>query len=80
MPEKGSIHFDYWKGTAAELAASNFLAVYPVTGWWKERSYLGWAESTCHFSLIVSIETETEEVDLYTPVATQIGIPIAVGF
>lgn len=76
---KGSIHSDYWKGTAAELAASNFLAVYPVTGWWKERSYLGKAESLCRFSLIVSIETEAEEVDLYTPVATQIGIPVAIG-
>lgn len=75
---KGSVHSDYWKGTAAELAASNFLAVYPVTGWWKERSYLGKAESRCRFSLIVSIETEAEEVDLYTPVATQIGIPVAV--
>ena len=75
---KGSVHSDYWKGTAAELAASNFLAVYPVTGWWKERSYLGKAESGCRFSLIVSIETEAEEVDLYSPVATQIGIPVAV--
>jgi hypothetical protein len=27
---------------------------------------------------IVSIETEAEEVDVYTSVATQIGIPVAV--
>ena len=25
------------RGTAADLAASGFIAVYPITGWWRER-------------------------------------------
>ena len=73
---KGSIHSDYWKGSAADLATSGVLAVFPKTGWWKERNYLGMAESTCRYSLIVSISTPTETIDLYTPVAQQVGVHI----
>src|SRR3712207_7795828 len=32
----GSIHADIWEGTAADLANRGAIAVYPVTGWWKE--------------------------------------------
>ncbi len=34
---RGSIHSDAWTGTAAQLASSNLLVVYPVTGWWRYR-------------------------------------------
>lgn len=79
--DKGSIHSDIWQGTAAELAASDAIAVYPVIGWWRERSYLGhWGKST-RYSLVVSITTVSEEVDIYTPIATKLGItiPVTVG-
>ena len=33
----GSLHTDIWTGTAADLAQRGAIAVYPVTGWWKER-------------------------------------------
>jgi hypothetical protein len=33
LRKKGSIHSDVWEGTAAELAASGIIAVYPITGW-----------------------------------------------
>src|SRR5450759_2298191 len=36
----GSLHSDYWRGAAAELAGRDAIAVYPVTGWWKEKPYL----------------------------------------
>jgi hypothetical protein len=72
--DTGSIHSDIWKGSAAALADSNLVAIYPVIGWWRERPHLGkWNKST-RYSLIISIETPDEEVDIYTPVATQIGI------
>jgi len=32
----GSIHSDYWRGTAADLAQRSAIGVYPVGGWWKE--------------------------------------------
>ncbi|MDX9972561.1 MAG: S8 family serine peptidase [FCB group bacterium] len=74
----GSIHSDIWRGTAAELATSNLIAVYPATGWWRERPHLERWESRCRYSLIVSIQTPEQEVDIYTPVAVQLGIPVPI--
>ena len=74
----GSIHSDIWKGSAADLAASNRIAVYPVIGWWRERKSQGRLERQSHYALIVSIRTPSEDVDIYTPVAVQIGIPIQI--
>ncbi|MFA5159746.1 MAG: S8 family peptidase [Candidatus Omnitrophota bacterium] len=72
--DKGSIHSDVWKGSAAELADSGSVVVYPVIGWWRERHYLNCWNKKCRYTLIVSIFTPAEQVDIYTPVAAQIGI------
>ena len=74
----GSVHSDIWEGTALELAESKFIAVHPATGWWKERHYLSCWNKQCRYSLIVSIHTPMETVDIYTEVVTQIGIQIPV--
>lgn len=76
---RGSIHSDLWRGSAADLATSRLLAVFPKSGWWKERVHLRKAGSTCRYSLVVSISTPTEEIDIYTPVAQQVGITIGAG-
>jgi hypothetical protein len=76
--DRGSIHSDVWQGTAAELAASNIIAVYPVVGWWRERSHLGRWNHKARYSLIVSITTPAEDVDIYVPVANKIGIIVPV--
>jgi len=70
----GSIHSDIWQGTAADLATSNLIAVYPAVGWWRERYHLKRWNKRCRYSLIVSINTAEQEVDIYTPVAIQVGI------
>ncbi len=77
---KGSIHSDLWQGSAAELADSHFMAVYPIIGWWRERHHLGRWDRRTRYAFVVSISTPEEEVDVYTPVANQVGItvPIAV--
>ena len=75
---KGSIHSDIWMGTAAELASSEAVAVYPIIGWWRERSYLGFAEKKARYSLVVSISTPEETVDIFTPVAVKVGITVPV--
>lgn len=75
---KGSIHSDIWQGTAAELAASNQIAITPTIGWWRERAYLDKWNRQARYALVVSIVTPEQNVDLYTPVATQIGIPMTV--
>lgn len=74
----GSVHSDVWRGTAADLASRGHIAVYPTMGWWNKRPNLEAWGRTARYSLIVSIATPEVEVDLYTPVATQIGIPIVV--
>jgi hypothetical protein len=50
--------------------------VFPVTGWWKERPHLQRWNRTARYALVITLETEATEIDLYTPIATQIGIPV----
>jgi hypothetical protein len=76
----GSIHSDFILCSAVDLCNRNFVAVYPVGGWWKERPYLNKTDNKVKYSLIVSIETPREDVDLYTPIINQVSssIPIAI--
>jgi hypothetical protein len=74
----GSIHSDLWQGSAADLSSSNIIAVYPTVGWWRERHYLNRWNKRCRYSLIVSIQSPREDVDIYTPVSVQLRIPIEV--
>jgi len=66
----GSLHSDWWTGTAAEPARSGNIIVYPVSGWWRERKHLGRYDQPARYSLIVSIRTR--KTDIYTPI-TNVG-------
>ncbi len=76
----GSIHSDIWEGTAADLSQSNYIAVYPISGWWKEKNKLEKYNNKIRYSLIVSLETPNQEIDLYTPIITEIKnkVPIEI--
>lgn len=76
----GSVHSDSWTGTAAQLAACNLLAVYPIIGWWRQRTHLNKIETSTRYSLIVTLETPVTDIELYTPVevAIQNIIPIPI--
>ena len=74
---KGSVHSDVWTGTAAQLALTETIAVYPVTGWWKERPNLGRWTRSARYSLIISLETDAVQADLYTPIASQVSVATA---
>ena len=76
MRTRGSVHSDWWTGTAAQAASCGKLAVFPVTGWWRERNHLGKYDRDARYSLIVTIHTPEQTVDLYTPIAQQVGIVI----
>jgi hypothetical protein len=76
--DKGSIHSDIWQGTAAELADSNKIVIYPGIGWWRERKRLGKYNNKTRYSLVVSITTTAEDIDIYTPVLTQIEVPVSI--
>ena len=73
---KGSIHSDIWVGTAADLAERGVVGIYPVSGWWKDQPKRDRSNFGARYALALSIETEAQEVDIWTPVAQQIGIPI----
>jgi hypothetical protein len=74
----GSIHSDFWEGTATELATCHHVAIYPVTGWWKERKYLEMVEHSTRYSLIISLETPKQDVELYTTVTNIIENPVRI--
>jgi hypothetical protein len=76
LRHKGSIHSDTWTGTAAELAQCGMIAVFPVSGWWRERKHLECWNRKARYSLIVTLETP--ETDVYTPIANQIAISVPV--
>ena len=78
----GSIHSDFIKTSAVELCNANYVAVYPVVGWWRERSHLGKCNDSVRYSLVVSLSTPNIEIDLYTPIvrpceilSVNIGLP-----
>lgn len=70
----GSIHSDEWTGTASELSVCNHIAVYPVTGWWRERPHLKRWSRSARYALIVTLKTARTEVDLYTPIRAQVEV------
>ena len=76
----GSLHADIWEGTASELALRGCVAVFPVSGWWKDRKDRDHSDRGAHYALVASIESPTEDVDLWTPVATELGVPIEVEY
>ena len=75
---RGSLHQDVWKGTAAELASRGFIAIYPSAGWWRTRPALERYSLPARYSLVVSIQTQQTEVDLYAAVAQKIAVEKAV--
>lgn len=74
----GSVSSDYMEMTAAELAECNHIAVYPIIGWWRERKHLGNVEKQTRYSLIISLDTPAQDVELYTTVKNMIEVPIEI--
>lgn len=70
----GSIHSDTWKGPAITLAEKELIAVFPTVGWWKERQHLRRYDTQTRYSLIVSIKTPPETIDIYNSIAVPIPI------
>jgi hypothetical protein len=74
----GSLHQDIWDTSGAELAETSNLAVYPVGGWWKNNKNRDRVDQAVRYALVVSIKTEETGVDLYTPVANLLHIPVEI--
>lgn len=65
--------------TAAQLASSNLIGIYPVGGWWRYRKDRDVVEKRARYSLIVSISTTDTSVDLYGIVENEINVRVKTG-
>ena len=74
----GSLHSDIWVGTAVDLAERGVIGIYPVSGWWKDQPKRDRGGKGVPYALVVSIETEASDADIWTPVANQVGVPVVV--
>jgi hypothetical protein len=72
----GSLHQDLWEGSGADLADAGLMAVHPVGGWWKYSKRDDRTDRPVRYALLVSLRTSVQGVDLYTPIATQLELPI----
>lgn len=77
---KGSIKKDFLDTIGAELHDRNIIAVYPKSGWYKSRKAANRHDQRVRYSLIISIDTEKQDVDIYTPVENLIlnKIPVSI--
>jgi hypothetical protein len=69
---KGTVQSDSITLPGIQIADCYHIAVYPVGGWWKTRKSENCTDKQARYSLVVSLHTDTEEVDIYTPVAVAI--------
>lgn len=72
----GSLHQDVWEGPGVDLADAGVLAVHPVGGWWKNGKRADRKELPVRYALLVSLRTAEQDVDLYSPIAIELGIPV----
>jgi hypothetical protein len=52
--------------------------VVPKGGWWKDQPDRDRSNDGVPYALIISIETPEVDMDIWTPVAQQVGVPIEV--
>lgn len=73
----GSLHIDQLTCKASDLARRNLLAVHPVTGWWKSKRLLADGLRSVRYALIVEIDAEELEADLYAEVQSAVDVIIS---
>jgi hypothetical protein len=69
---KGTVQSDSITLSGIEIADCYNIAVYPIGGWWKTRKNEKCMEKKARYSLVVSLHTDSQEIDIYTPVANLI--------
>jgi hypothetical protein len=77
----GSLIHDVWKGSAADLAQMDRIAIFPAKGWWAYRKFPeGDPWHDCYafpirYSLLVSLEAE-QDIPLYTEISNLVSVHI----
>lgn len=74
LQTRGSVVSDEWSGSATDLADSEALAIFPKIGWWRSLTKEKCWDNQAHYSLVISISTPEEGVDLYTLIENQIEV------
>jgi len=74
--DRGSIHSDIWRGSAAALAERDAVGIFPIGGWWKEKPNLQRWDRSARYALMVSIRAPGADVDLCTAIENQLAIAI----
>lgn len=69
----GSLHIDQLTCQASDLARRNLIAVHPVAGWWKSKALIEKGLPNVRYSLIVEIDAQELEADLYAEVQTAVA-------
>lgn len=65
---RGSIISDIWEGTGAEFAEQDALVVFPIGGWWKYRKFHNRYYQKVRYSLIVTLESQSTDIDIYSEI------------
>jgi hypothetical protein len=73
----GSLHCDEWRCPAADLIDRDYLAVYPVGGWWKQSRNPAIANRQARYSLVVTLDAGDVEQDLYAEIEAAIAARLA---
>lgn len=74
--DRGSIHSDIWRGSAAALAERDAIGVFPLSGWWKEKPALQRWDRAARYSLLVSIRAPGSDVDIYNGIFNQLAVAV----
>lgn len=74
--DRGSIHSDIWRGSAAALADRDAIGVFPVSGWWKEKPGLQRWDRSARYALLVSVRAPGSDIDIYTAIASRIAVTV----
>lgn len=72
----GSLHCDVWRGRAVDLAARGKIAIFPIGGWWRDRAKLKRYSAQTRYSLVVSITSDEQNIQMYSEVANLISAAI----
>lgn len=73
----GSLHIDQLTCRASDLARRNLLAVHPVAGWWKSKVLLQGDLPTVRYALVVEIDAEEAQVELFAEVQAAVDALVA---
>ena len=66
--DRGSIKKDFLVSSGADLSTRNVIAVFPKRGWYRTRKRLGIVNTPVRYCLIISIESEDINAEIYSPI------------